>query len=96
MNAEQKAAATLGQLGAEVVWLGTSGVDSVYFTQVRITDADLEHLKSLGSLESLDISETNVTKEGVATPIMFYVLRWVSTIDSLFSTPKYIPTFYMC
>ncbi len=47
MNAEQKAVAALGQLGAEVVWLGTSGVDSVYFTRVRIADADLKHLKGL-------------------------------------------------
>ena len=31
-----------------------------------ITDADLEHLKSLKNLETLDLSETKVTKEGVA------------------------------
>ena len=45
MNAEQEAFATLDHLGADIVWLGTSGVDSVYFTRVRITDAYLKHLK---------------------------------------------------
>jgi leucine-rich repeat protein SHOC2 len=30
-----------------------------------ITDADLEHLKPLGNLKELDVSNTNVTKEGV-------------------------------
>ncbi len=43
MNAEQEAFAALDQLDAEIVSLATGGVDSVYFTRVRITDADLKH-----------------------------------------------------
>ena len=37
----------------------------LYLTGNPITDADLEHLKSLKSLRTLDMSRTKVTKEGV-------------------------------
>ncbi len=65
MNAEQKACVALGQLGAEIVWLGTSGVDSVYFTRVRITDADLKHLKGLTSLKKLKLNHSPITDAGL-------------------------------
>ena len=53
-NAEKKAVAALELLGAEIVWLG--GVDSVYVTKVRITDADLKHFKGLTSLKKLKLN----------------------------------------
>jgi hypothetical protein len=65
MNAEQKAAATLGQLGAEVVWLGASGVDSVYFTREGITDADLKPLKGLANLTKLKLNRSLITDAGL-------------------------------
>ena len=65
MNSEQKAIAALDQLGAEVIRLGTSGVDSVYFTLVRITDADLKHLKGLTSLTKLKLNHSPITDAGL-------------------------------
>ena len=65
MNAEQKVVATLGQLGAEVVWLGASGVDSVYFTREGITDADLKYLKGLTSLTKLKLNRSLITDAGL-------------------------------
>ena len=65
MNAERKAAAKLGQLGAEVVWLGASGVDSVYFTREGITDADLKYLKGLTSLTKLKLNRSLITDAGL-------------------------------
>ena len=65
MNAEQEAFATLDHLGADIVWLGTSGVDSVYFTRVRITDADLKHLKGLTGLKKLKLNHSPITDAGL-------------------------------
>ena len=55
MNAEQKAAAVLKQLGAEGGWVGTSGVVSVYFTRDPITDADLQRLEGLPNFKKLKL-----------------------------------------
>ena len=65
MNADQKAFAALDQLGADIVWLRTSGVDSVYFTRVRISDADLQHLKGLTSLTKLKLNHSPITDAGL-------------------------------
>ena len=65
INAEQRAAAALGQLGAEIVWFGTTGVDSVYFTRVRIADADLKQLKGLGSVTKLKLNGSPITDAGL-------------------------------
>ena len=64
-NAEQKALAAFDQLGAEIVWLGASDVDSVYFTRVQITDGDLKHLKGLTSLKKLKLNGSPITDAGL-------------------------------
>ena len=65
MNAEQEAFAAIEQPGAEIVWLGTSGVDSVYFARVQITDADLKHLKGLTGLTKMKLNHSPITDAGL-------------------------------
>ncbi len=65
MDAERKALAALDRLGAETVWLGSGGVDSVYFTRVGITDADLKLLKGLENLKKLSLSHSRITDAGL-------------------------------
>jgi hypothetical protein len=65
MKSQQKAIAALDQLGAEVVWHGTSGVDSVYFNRVQIADADLKCLKGLTGLTKLKLNHSPITDAGL-------------------------------
>jgi internalin A len=64
-TAEQKVMSSLERLDADIVYLPSSCVVSVYFTRSQVTDADLKCLKELSNLAKLKLNQSPITDAGL-------------------------------